>query len=544
MKGINNLNNRSIAQTAGLAALSYGSLTRILFVLGVSSSIALGLVIRFWFLSQSNFPLNDGGLFYNMVLDLQRSGWILPAYTTYNLDQIPFAYPPFAFYLAGAAQAVTHASLIDVFRFLPLATNVLTIIALAFFARDMLSSRTAAVWAVFTFALLPRSYEWTIMGGGLTRSLGFLFAVLALHQAYLLYTRRNWIHLPLAAVLSGLTAISHIEMAWFLAFSLVLLALFYGRYRSGILYTVIIGCGAVLVSAPWWVTVLMQHGLSPFLMSSGSHGAILDGLMSIIRLEPVTQIVAMVSILGIVACLGRLQFFLPVWLVAIYLLDSRGGATPATVPLALLAGMGMTEIIMPFFGKIGEASLSRHVASRAAGSVVGTFQRLPQLNLIPIALVLFAWQAYSITTGPETFFLTSLTAEDRAEMAWVQNNTPASSRFLVVTGTAWAVDRWSEWFPVLADRKSVATVQGYEWLPGFSIRESNYAVLQACATAGATSIDNWETATKAPFDYIYIPKDAYAWSLANSLLQDPNYVEVHDGPAAMIFHRVTAGPIG
>ncbi|MBW3630096.1 MAG: hypothetical protein KY464_12455 [Gemmatimonadetes bacterium] len=64
-------------------------------------------------------------------------------------------------------------------------------------------------------------------------------------------------------------------------------------------------------------------------------------------------------------------------------------------------------------------------------------------------------------------------------MRWIAQTTSASSRFLVITGngwepftawawgikTGWQDDRVSEWFPVLAERVSVATPQAYEWLP-------------------------------------------------------------------------------
>lgn len=541
MKEFSNLNARPVVQLTAVTRLNYGSVVRLLFVLAVAGSITIGLAIRLEFVLHSDFPLNDGGLFYNMVLDLQRSGYALPAFTTYNADNIPFAYPPLALYLAALVHGITHASLVDVFRFFPLATNILTIVALAFFARTVLSSRTATVWAVFTFALLPRSYEWMIMGGGLTRSLGFLFAVLALHQAYQLYTQRDWRYLPLAATFAGLTVLSHIEMAWFLAVSIALLALAYGRYLDGIRYSLVLGCGAILVSAPWWVAVVMQHGIAPFLASAETGGTLLDGLMAVMRLEPINQILAVVSVLGIVVCLGRSQLLLPVWLLAIFVLDSRSGATTATIPLALLAGIGVSEVIMPFFGNINEVSLGPSTASRVTRVASGIIQRLPQINLIPIALILLAWQLYVANSSGQAELLSSLTPEDREEMRWVRENTPPSSRFLVISGASWATDRWSEWFPVLADRTSVATVQGYEWLEGFAIRQTNYAVLQSCASSGDACLDSWAISTTAPFTHLFIPKQGSSWRLINALLDDRHYTTIHNGPGAIIFRRV-AGP--
>ena len=47
----------------------------------------------------AGFPINDGGMFAVMVDDLRVSQYALPVYTSYNLSNIPYAYPPLGFYL-------------------------------------------------------------------------------------------------------------------------------------------------------------------------------------------------------------------------------------------------------------------------------------------------------------------------------------------------------------------------------------------------------------------------------------------------------------
>ena len=46
--------------------------------------------------------------------------------------------------------------------------------------------------ATLAFALIPRSYEWLIMGGGITRAPGMLFALLALAAVIRLVHRPTW----------------------------------------------------------------------------------------------------------------------------------------------------------------------------------------------------------------------------------------------------------------------------------------------------------------------------------------------------------------
>jgi hypothetical protein len=62
----------------------------------LASAVLLGLLIRLSFVVGTDFPLNDGALFYTMVRDLQQVHYRLPLYTSYNGAQIPFAYPPLA----------------------------------------------------------------------------------------------------------------------------------------------------------------------------------------------------------------------------------------------------------------------------------------------------------------------------------------------------------------------------------------------------------------------------------------------------------------
>ncbi|MFM8427194.1 MAG: hypothetical protein ACKOBL_18670, partial [Chloroflexota bacterium] len=47
------------------------------------------------------FPLNDGGLFFQMITDLQSNSYKIPDFTSYNFASIPYAYPPLAFYFYG-----------------------------------------------------------------------------------------------------------------------------------------------------------------------------------------------------------------------------------------------------------------------------------------------------------------------------------------------------------------------------------------------------------------------------------------------------------
>ena len=152
-----------------------------LYLLGIIAAVGLGFGIRAAHILSASFPLNDGGLFYAMTREIQDGMFRLPETTSYNASALPFTYSPVGLYVAGLIDNITPFSLIDLFRLLPLAYTTASVFAFYLLARRILPSRVAVVAATFAFALVPRSFIWLLMGGGVTRALGLLLAILALH---------------------------------------------------------------------------------------------------------------------------------------------------------------------------------------------------------------------------------------------------------------------------------------------------------------------------------------------------------------------------
>jgi hypothetical protein len=101
---------------------------------------------------------------------------------------------------------------------------------------------------------------------------------------------------------------------------------------------------------------------------------------------------------------------------------------------------------------------------------------------------------------------------------------------------------------VLAGRRSVATVQGSEWLRGeFPDRVEAHEELQLCAEQDVACLEAWGAEWRQSFDYVYLPKQAESTAgpiehpdeccaaLRQSLLAAPEYTAVYDGPGATIF---------
>src|SRR3989304_4930469 len=153
-------------------------------ILFLGTTLFFGVIARFLPVFQAGFPLNDGGMFLSMIRDLRASHYWLPAVTSYNGLNIPYAYPPFGFYLARVLSDLFKVSEIALIRWLPPTVNTLSILAFNALAYLLLESRSRAAVASIFYALTPGASAWFIMGGGLTRSFGSLFMLLSLSWVY------------------------------------------------------------------------------------------------------------------------------------------------------------------------------------------------------------------------------------------------------------------------------------------------------------------------------------------------------------------------
>ena len=119
----------------------------------------IALLIRLLPVLTNDFPLNDGGLFYSMIRDLQENRFVLPFFTSYNHAQLPYAYPPLAFYLAGFISSLFQIPPLDIIRFLPPIVSVFSIPLFYLLAKRLTRDPLQALFAVLLFAFTPMAFE-------------------------------------------------------------------------------------------------------------------------------------------------------------------------------------------------------------------------------------------------------------------------------------------------------------------------------------------------------------------------------------------------
>jgi hypothetical protein len=482
----------------------------------------IGLFIRISPAFSAPFPLNDGGLFYKMILDLQENHFVLPMFTSYNHADIPFAYPPLAFYLYAVISEIFNISLLKLMQFGPAIISALSIPAFFLLAQQLMDTKPQVLFSVLIFSLVPRAFDWLIMGGGITRSLGLLFALLAIRQSILLFSSTTTKNFLLMILWNGLVLLTHPEAAIHTCIAIVLIYFWKDRTISGLKHAAIIAACVLLLSAPWWITVLMRHGGAPFMAVLSSADQDSDNLIARILIlfrfdftdEPFLTLTSVLGLIGLFGSIAAKKYFLPSWLLLIQLIEPRGGSLYLMIPISMLAGFALDRAVLPLLQTTME-STQRYAALRIN----------PHRAFIGF-LFLYGLLSASTVASKISQQLT-LTKSDLAALAWVRENTPDNGSFVVITQGIPLNDATSEWFPALTERKSIATLFGYEWLVngGFGKRIQSYEELQKCADLGEDCLEEWIDSNGQEAEYIYLrnkPESALS-VLWEDLKSSPKY---------------------
>jgi hypothetical protein len=498
-------------------------------------AMLLGGIVRFTPVIVAGFPVNDGGMFYVMVEELKANHFLLPAFTQYNLADIPYAYSPFGFYATGLISSLFRIPALDLVRWLPPFVSTFSLLAFYLLAAEILSSRLQAALATIFYGLVPDSFGWAIMGGGITRSFGLLFLFLTIAFANRLFTRTSGLHAVLTAIFGALAFLSHPETGLQAAAACILLWLFRGRSRQTLLWSAAVALGVVVLTAPWWGTVLANHGLAPFQSALQTSD---DGAFHLAKLLTFQigggvffNLTVAFGLIGLLAVLAQRDFLLPAWLVLPFFVDPRSGGGMALLPLSMLAAYGFVGLLAP----------ALHSLRGREGAWLA--DRFVSLSMFGIALYLF-FNAAVFGLGLAG---ASLTGADRETIAWVDANISPGSDFLLLTGEQYSMkDPFQEWFPALTGQHSLTTLQGAEWTHGadFFPFYGELVALQHCPDLAC--IQAWEARTGLDHRYLLIkvlpegsasPLKASLGLLLDSVRNSGEYEIVYEMENAVIFEH-------
>ena len=478
-----------------------------------------------------------------MVDSILASPDLVPATVPYNGLDAPFAYPPLAFLLTAGLERLVPLGTVEWLRWIPLIASIATVPAFALLALEIAPTRVHAAIATFVFAVTPRAFDWLIMGGGLARAPGMLFAILAIYflARYLRAHDRTWIAAGLAL---GLAVVTHPQAGLFGALSMALLAL--ARARGRTIWLRVAGSAVIglAVALPWLGLVISRNGAGPLASAGGTSPNLAQSAYYLLTAkltdEPLWTLTAGLAALGAIYLLATRRFLVPAWVAAVVIIDPRGASTVVSVPLALLAASGLLDVIVARIIGVGGS------IDEAPGWPVEILRRRATAALLVGALTLGMLSAF---LAPYlTSSMASLSPDARSAMRWVNDTLPSSTRVVVVTGRSWYEDATSEWFPYLADRESVATVQGYEWL-GAAAWQGQLdlaASLQEVSNAPVSYLEAWATRQGVAYDVVFVPKGKLGavtgpadccTILRDSLRASGGFSVIYDGPGATVAVR-------
>ncbi|MCL4271478.1 MAG: glycosyltransferase family 39 protein [Anaerolineales bacterium] len=507
-------------------------------ILILMSAFIFGGVFRFMPAALAGFPVNDGGMFYVMMNDLQANHFLPPLYTTYNNLNIPFAYPPLGFYIGAAISSWFNISGIEIIRWLPAVFNTVCLIAFYFLSIEIFEDKLKGATATFVFSLTPQVNVWLSAGGGLTRSLGTLFMLLTVLYAHRMFVRDHSKAFWGVVIFGSFTVLSHTESTVLAIILPIYIWLLKSRKSKGLIQGILIVLGVMIIAGPWYLMVIHRHGIDPLLsaLRTGSHSfwsflrlINVDGLTS----EPYLDLFGVLGILGIVLLVTKREYFLPLMLLVLYIAQPRSANTTGNIPMAMAAGAFVVDALIPIYLQ----------QTRQFSKGYQTF--IPFLIIAPYILVNSIYQGFLLSTN-------HVAQDERAAMQWIAENTPADSRFIVLTGESDAMcESVAEWFPALSKRQSLTTLQGREWLSNVNFIEfvEQRNKLQTCINNDVNCLDREVNFFGTQPDYVYIsiqsPTEGCKMvqtrhdyrSIILSLMQSDNYIIAHQSKSVMVFQN-------
>ncbi len=311
---------------------------------------------------------------------------------------------------------------------MPAVFTVLAIPAFYLLASVLLKDKVQVVFAAFIFTFIPASFDWLVMGGGLTRSPAFFFALLSLYFMYRMYTQNRkqdviWVSFfrldgaqpPGDRPAHGCHHAGVLPVLW--------------PGQKGVLKSLLVAGLVLAVTAPWWETV-GTDGIAPFLAAGRTGVYSVEGILQIFQSnfthEIGLQIIAALALVGFFWQISQRKYFIPVWALVILISEPRSAPLFLCPCSAILAGTALIGI-MSFFNR---AEIPPRAGIGEPHPLSGTVSRV-----LFILLSVF-WIVSSMGTVYALLNSAALTNLDQKSFDWVISGSGSQDEFLVLTGNS------------------------------------------------------------------------------------------------------------
>ncbi len=438
----------------------------------------LAVLLRLSYFTDSPLPINDGGLFYAYASTILDNNLSFPPTVDFNGLSLPFAYPPLSFWLAALISSLFELDLLTVVRYFPFVVHLVFLTLYIPFLRSLHLPWSAVILASTILFLSHRSYEFLIMGGGMSRATGAAFALAAFIEATKIVSRSTFYGLIATSAFSALSILSHPEWGIVSALGVTLIVLLNGKQLDrNIKHLFLIGAMTALLVAPWIIWVFYHHGPAPFLNASETSGwGVLQTLHAILSMNIFLWYLGFFCVIGLWESLKKREYLWVTFTLLLALVTPRHFSTAAVISNSVLAAVGIAHIWQL-------CNKNEAEGMRRFGSRIRLFSVVREINFLWLVTLV---AGYTLTASYLTHTLLSnythtlssnythtlssnatmetLSHEAYDAMTWIRDNVGAEERFVVVSPDPWFIDEVNEWFPVLAGAISLTTVQGTEWI--------------------------------------------------------------------------------
>ena len=316
-----------------------------------------------------------------------------------------------------------------------------------------------------------------------------------------------------------MTVLTHLSYAVAGAVSILVFTLFVkgARPLRRLPILAVIGLGSILVSMPWWLSVINRLGFQTLLNALQTHGnlnALLDpaGILFQLRLVffPRSELPAFTLALlaGLILLLLTKKPFLPVWILVIALACGSEGQRFVALVGALLAACMLDWLYVKL---IHIKSQPRQVA------------RLTGFAYWGVLLVLFFMSRgnpFAIDRAGLNAFFTGAADLSR----WFQSSTPANASYLLLSGEDWQ----QEWLPYLLNYPSAIGPFGAEWTGDYPRQLALYnRILVDCTAQPLDCALTGLAQAQVKPGLLIVPNDPAPTSLDSALAQIPSWQRVY-----------------
>lgn len=398
-------------------------------------------------------PFRTGGLFLEFARQIQNNGYRLPERIPfYTEGGIPFAYPPLPFYLE--AFLIDHIPISEyiIGNLLPPIISILALFCFYRFVQELDLDKKTKQASLLAYAMMPVSFLEHIESAGLAEAFGSLALIcfaFALARTCKKRTAGRYIFAGIMWAFCILCSPGSIYASILIVFIYVCL-IFAREKNSTILQKTVslVSCGAIAIalSSPYWLTVILNHGLDVFTGSFASqHGNFLLETVEKIAYFQVSRgnvyfLWDVMIFSGIMWAWSKRHYGLLAWFFIFFSIP-RESIWLVALPASILAGMGMALV----FGRL---VTRKHFAQFSRTLFWAVFYLY--VFLYPFWMIKIFNNAYQKGYWPAAI----------AGMQWADDNMPIDSKMIVLSN-----DQAREWVPHVSRRTVLNVHQGAEWEP-------------------------------------------------------------------------------